>query len=51
MEKQLEIAEPYGEVAEVGQVPGQIGFFSSCGRLSAQENKEPAVCSVQWAVI
>lgn len=31
VEKQLEIAEPYGEVAEVGQVPGQIGFFPLCG--------------------
>lgn len=31
VEKQLEIAEPYGEVGEVGQVPGQIGFFPSCG--------------------
>ena len=31
VEKQLEIAEPYGEVGEVGQVPGQIGFFPLCG--------------------
>ena len=31
MEKQLEIAEPYGEVVEVGLVPGQIGFFPLCG--------------------
>ena len=31
VEKQLEIAEPYGEVVEVGQVPGQIGFFPLCG--------------------
>ena len=52
VEKQLEIAEPYGEIGRKwGKFPVRLGSFHYVGRLSAQENKEPAVCSVRWAVI
>lgn len=33
VENQLEIAEPYGEVVEEGQVPGQVSFLPPSGRL------------------
>lgn len=33
LQNRIEIAEPYGDVVEAGQVPGQISFLPACGKL------------------